>query len=225
MTLSLCARVRLGDPAAFGQIFDEGAPLIREYALRHTCDWVTAEDVVSTTFLEAWLLRKSCPSEGDFVRPWLHDLAAGVLRSYTSIEGMNGEVLAQPLSGQVVPDIAEEVVDRLTDAEQLAVVRGALKRLRQEERDVFALRVGAGLAHAEIADALGVAEGTIRARLSRGRHRLRELTEQERVRREWRHGRSVAMGRVVPAPGTRRAGTRSPPTRTGPLPQQVTAAG
>ncbi|MFE1875551.1 RNA polymerase sigma factor [Streptomyces sp. NPDC059496] len=193
---------------AFEQIFNENAQPIHKYALRNTCDWATAEDVVSMTLLEAWLLRRSCPSDEDAVQRWLYGITTNVLRSCTLSTQIDHEVSTQPQSGQVVPDIAEELVDRLTDAEQLSIVRVALKRLRQEEREVFALRVGEGLAHAEIADKLGVAIGTVRARLSRGRNRLRALTVQEMVRKEWR--RSKSMGRAISAPGARLGGTQSP---------------
>ncbi|WP_405687726.1 RNA polymerase sigma factor [Streptomyces sp. NBC_00057] len=45
--------------------------------------------------------------------------------------------------------------------------------------EVFTLVVWAGLDYAAAAEALGVAVGTVRSRLSRARTRLRELTEAE----------------------------------------------
>ena len=57
MELSLRARVRAGDPEAFGVLFDECARAVYNHAFRVTGNWSTAEEVVSLTFLEAWRLR------------------------------------------------------------------------------------------------------------------------------------------------------------------------
>jgi RNA polymerase sigma-70 factor (ECF subfamily) len=51
--LSLRARVRAGDPDAFGVLFEEHARAVYHHAFRATGNWSTAEEVVSLTFLEA----------------------------------------------------------------------------------------------------------------------------------------------------------------------------
>jgi RNA polymerase sigma factor (sigma-70 family) len=52
-------------------------------------------------------------------------------------------------------------------------------RLREEDRLVIAYRYFMQLSEAEMADALGVARGTVKSRLSRAIARLRELTAAE----------------------------------------------
>lgn len=54
---TLRARVRAGDPDAFGELFDEHARAVYNQGYRLTLNWSTAEEVVSLTFLEAWRLR------------------------------------------------------------------------------------------------------------------------------------------------------------------------
>jgi RNA polymerase sigma-70 factor (ECF subfamily) len=78
-----------------------------------------------------------------------------------------------------VPDFADEVTQRLADTEELAATQKALSKMRRGEREVFTLCVWEGLDAATAAEALGVAVGTVRARLSRARRRLRKLTELE----------------------------------------------
>lgn len=78
-----------------------------------------------------------------------------------------------------VPDVADAVAQRLLDGEELAAARKALSTMRRGEREVFTLCVWEGLDAATVAEALGVAIGTVRARLSRARKRLRKLTELE----------------------------------------------
>ena len=64
-------------------------------------------------------------------------------------------------------------------SERRTFVLGALNKLREEDRLVIAYRYFMQLSEAEMADALGVARGTVKSRLSRAIARLREITAGE----------------------------------------------
>jgi len=64
-------------------------------------------------------------------------------------------------------------------SERRTFVLGALGKLREEDRLVIAYRYFMQLSEAEMADALGVARGTVKSRLSRAIGRLREITAGE----------------------------------------------
>jgi RNA polymerase sigma-70 factor, ECF subfamily len=81
MEPSLRARVRVGDPAAFGMLFDEHSRAVYNLAFRLTGNWSIAEEAVSLTFLEAWRLRASVEPEGGSLRPWLFGIAINVNRN------------------------------------------------------------------------------------------------------------------------------------------------
>ncbi|MET8585281.1 RNA polymerase sigma factor [Streptomyces collinus] len=179
MELSLRARLRSGDPEAFGSIFDEHARTVHRYAVRVTGNWATAEDVVSLTFLEAWRLRGTVRPDGDGLLPWLLGIATNVLRNTTRAARRYQAALSRVPADDTAPDFADEVVERLEDAGRLAAAQRALGRLRRGEREVFALCVWAGLDYAAAAEALDVPIGTVRSRLSRARRRLRQLTDEE----------------------------------------------
>ncbi|MEV5570058.1 RNA polymerase sigma factor [Spirillospora sp. NPDC052269] len=180
MELSARARIRAGDPAAFGELFDEHASVLYRYAVRVTGDWAAAEDIVSLTFLEAWRVRGRIRLDGESLRPWLFGIATNVLRNASRSARRHEAALNRMPRRDVVPDFSDELVGRLADAEELAAARTALGRLRKAEREVFTLCVWAGLNYAEAASALGVPQGTVRSRLSRARTRLRKLTDAER---------------------------------------------
>ncbi|MEV4254792.1 RNA polymerase sigma factor [Spirillospora sp. NPDC049652] len=180
MELSARARIRAGDPAAFGDLFDEHARAVYRYAVRVTGDWTAAEDIVSLTFLEAWRLREKIQPDGESLRPWLFGIATNVLRNASRSARRHEAALNRMPRRDEVADFADELVDRLADAEELAAARTALGRLRKAEREVFTLCVWAGLNYTEAAAALGVPVGTVRSRLSRARTRLRKLTDAER---------------------------------------------
>ncbi|CAM5352958.1 hypothetical protein SFUMM280S_03264 [Streptomyces fumanus] len=61
---NLRTRIRAGDHAAFGDLFDACARSVYNHAFRLTGDWATAEDVVSLTFLDAWRLRDRLDAQG-----------------------------------------------------------------------------------------------------------------------------------------------------------------
>jgi RNA polymerase sigma-70 factor (ECF subfamily) len=176
---SIRARIRAGDSAAFGQIFDEHADAVHRYAVRMSGDWAAAEDATSLTFLEAWRLRARVEPEGGSLRPWLLGIAGNVIRNTRRAARRHRDALAKLPPRTVAPDFSTEVVGRIADAEELVAARAALGRLRPADQEVFALCVWEGLDHAAVAQALGLPIGTVRSRLSRARSRLRELTREK----------------------------------------------
>jgi RNA polymerase sigma-70 factor (ECF subfamily) len=231
--LSLRARVRAGDAQAFAQLFREHAQAVHGHAARWLGDPITADDVVSLTFLEAWRLRTRLLDDdafaartgqeddvGDGLRAWLFGIATNVLRN-TRRAARRHRAALDRLPGrrsgtETVPDFADALVGRMEDTERLAAARAALEQLRPREREVFALCVWSGLSYADAATALGVPVSTVRSRLSRARQRLRRLADTELARRSARPpGPPVAREKTrrLPArgqePGDRAATARS----------------
>ncbi|MFC5824894.1 RNA polymerase sigma factor [Nonomuraea insulae] len=182
--MSIRARIRDGDQAAFGQLFDECSKAVYNHAFRLTGNWSTAEDMMALTFLEAWRLRTRIDEEGGSLKPWLLGIATNVTRNQRRAARRHDDALARLPRGEAVPDFAEEVVGRIDDAERLAAIRQAYGRLRRQEQDVFALCVWAGLDYAQAAEALGIPVGTVRSRLSRARRKLADAGEPPPARRQ-----------------------------------------
>ncbi|WP_220449801.1 RNA polymerase sigma factor [Nonomuraea longispora] len=175
--MDIRTRIRDGDRAAFGELFDECSKAVYNHAFRLTANWSTAEDVTALTFLEAWRLRGRIDPDGGSLRPWLLGIATNVTRNMRRAARRHDDALARLPRGEAVPDFADEVVGRIEDTERLAAVRAAYGRLRRREQDVFALCVWAGLDHAQAAEALGVPVGTVKSRLSRARGKLAAAVE------------------------------------------------
>jgi RNA polymerase sigma factor (sigma-70 family) len=204
-------RVTSGDPDAFDEIFDAHARVVFAHALRVTGDRDQAEDVVSLTFLEAWRLRAKLRGEVLSVRSWLLGIATNVLRNTARAARRHRAALGRLPPREAVPDIADAVVERIVDGEQLAASVRALGKLRRNEREVFALCVWSGLSYAEAAAALGVPVGTVRSRLSRARDRLRKLAASEL--RHGGEGSEPVSGRGH-IPGSRERAATQPKGRT-----------
>jgi len=172
---NLRARLRAGDPDAFGVLFDQYARAVYNLGFRLTGNWSAAEDVVSVTFLEAWRLRNRIGHGGEPLRPWLLGIAVNVSRNLTRASRRHQAALSRLAPQPPVPDFAEELAGRLDGQARLREAGKALGALGRGEREVIALCVWSELDYAAAASALGVPVGTVRSRLSRARRKLRKL--------------------------------------------------
>lgn len=86
-----------------------------------------------------------------------------------------GQVPARPVQPSEEPVAASAEADIV----EALHVRRTLSKLRPAHRAVLALAIGEGLSYAEIADAMGVREGTIASRLHAAKKAFRTLWEDE----------------------------------------------
>ncbi|MEU0412187.1 RNA polymerase sigma factor [Streptomyces griseorubiginosus] len=172
------ARIRDGDRAAFGELYDLYARAVHNHALRLTGNWTEAEEAMSETFLAAWRTRETVDPEGGSLKPWLLGIATH--KAYNANRGLRRRLafLARSPEPRPVEDFAEETAGRIDDARRLAVVHRMLARLGRQDREVLALCVSAGLDYRQAAEALGIPVGTVRSRLSRARARLARLSAE-----------------------------------------------
>src|SRR5205809_373633 len=86
---------------------------------------------------------------------------------------------ALPSADLVGPERRLEQVDPQEQVAERETVRQALAQLSAEQRRVIALRYGADLTEADIAQVLRWPIGTVKSRLNRAREHLRELLNDE----------------------------------------------
>jgi RNA polymerase sigma-70 factor (ECF subfamily) len=72
-----------------------------------------------------------------------------------------------------VADHADDVAARVDDERRMAAVLAELRKLSPAEQEAVALCLWSGLSYAEAATALGIAEASVRSRISRARAKLR----------------------------------------------------
>ncbi|WP_343969013.1 MULTISPECIES: RNA polymerase sigma factor [Kribbella] len=127
-----------------------------------------AEDAVQEAFVRA-VEKPRRFAQVDNPEAWLRTVALNVVRSrYRRATRFHGL-----LSRQVVPPTTTAGMS----ADRVALVE-ALRQLPYEMREAITLHHIADLPIREIAAQLGVAEGTVKARLSRGRARLAPLVQE-----------------------------------------------
>ncbi len=169
-----------GEPGALGELFDHYSRPVYNFAFRRTASWVLAEEVTQATFVTAWRRSRSvsgCLATG---RGWLFGIAENecrnAVRGASRVRGLQARLLDFGET-DAVADPATLVADRVDAERRMAAVRDALRRLPVHEQRTIELVVWSGLSTAEAATALGVAEGTVKSRLSRARGRLTQLLD------------------------------------------------
>ena len=144
----------------FEQLYLAHAGAVRAYAVRRAISEAIADDVVSDVFLVVWRRLDDVP---DPPVPWLLSIARRALANRRRSE-RRAAALSERLSSLRRPAAAScESGDRLLDA---------LATLPKRDRELLMLIAWEGLEPSEIAQLLGVRQGTVAVRLHRARRRL-----------------------------------------------------
>lgn len=167
-----------GDQAAFGALFDRHADAVWNHAYRLTASWSLAEDLTSATFLAAWRRRSDITLVRDSALPWLYTVAGNLARTEFRRLGRFRRALRRVPGQEAVPDHAERVIASVDDDRALRRVLDVVATLPRAEREAVELVLLGELSTAEAAEVLGVAEVSVRSRISRARARLRAVEER-----------------------------------------------
>lgn len=172
---TLVARSLAGDPAAFGELVSRYQGYVAAVATRAGVPGSDLDDAVNGVFLKVWRhLRQYRP--GSPFATWLYRIT--VNHAFDEFRRLRRERCHAELPDEVA-DRQPGSAERLEAAEQSALVREALARLEPLYRETLFLVYVDGLSVGEAALALGLAEGTIKARLHRGRQRLAAMLRRE----------------------------------------------
>ncbi|MEV0680749.1 RNA polymerase sigma factor [Actinosynnema sp. NPDC050436] len=172
---ALWARAAEGSGAAFGELFDRHAKAVYNHCFRLTASWSSAEDHLQATFLLAWRKRAGFRLERESALPWLLTVATNVVRTERRSFARRLRLLDRVPAEPPVPDHADQVAGRVDDQRRMAALLAAVGRLPRGEREALALCVWSGVSYPDAAAVLGIAEGSVRARVSRARSRLAAL--------------------------------------------------
>ena len=190
-----------GDPDAFTVLVRRHRDRLWAVALRTMRDREDAADALQDALLSAY--RNAAGYRGDAaVTTWLHRVVVNACLDRLRRRAVRPSV---PLGETDVPALSDEHAA----LEQRLDIRAALARLPEPQRVAIVLVDLQDLSVAEAAAYLGVAEGTVKSRCSRGRVALaRLLTGRQEEQEEQAPGGNLAVApRVAPADpaGRRRA--------------------
>ncbi len=165
----LVFQARRGDAAAYGELVRRHERPIYRHLHNLTASPDEARELAQETFLKAWEALAEWRPEAN-VQAWLYRIASNLAfdllrrRKVVRFEAMEDDFEAA--SGEAGPEM------RLEAKQSIATLEAALQRLPLELRQILLLREVEGLSYEDIAQALGVNEGTVKSRLARARAAL-----------------------------------------------------
>lgn len=168
-----------GDTSGFDALVREHYALAYNTAYRMLGDQEQAADATQAAFVRAFRSLRNFRGDAAF-STWLYRIVINVcldqMRQTTlgsvslTFGGGEDEEAERPLS-----DPADEPIEAVQRRQRQQAVHEALSKLAPEHRSVLVLYDLAGLAYDDIAYILQVPLGTVKSRLNRARHALKEV--------------------------------------------------
>jgi RNA polymerase sigma-70 factor (ECF subfamily) len=171
-------RLTAGDETALGDLYDQFAAYVYGLALRVTASEAAAEDVTQEVFVGMW------------ERPGMFDPARGSMRSFLgtlahrrAVDWVRREAAERRRRERdshrdLLPPDVGELASALVLAEEL---RAAVEELPPEQRVAVRLAYFGGRTYRQVAEELGLPEGTVKARLRSALRRLAHALDPEGV--------------------------------------------
>jgi RNA polymerase sigma-70 factor, ECF subfamily len=171
--MALVDRCRKGDLGAFEELYRQHAGRLYSVACRMVGNPSDAEDLLQEIFLSAH--RKLGSFRGDSaLGTWLYRLATNLCLDHLRSRAARTSQLTGALDDE--PGLADAGSRTLADSALTRMdLERALAQLPDGCRAAFVLHDIEGLEHKEVADALGIAEGTSKSQVHKARLRLRAL--------------------------------------------------
>lgn len=169
-------RLVAGDEAALSEIYDQYSSFVYGLALRVIGDARAAEDVSQDVFVSIWERPDAFEPTRGSLRTWLATLAHRRAVDYVRREEARRRRTQREASRAVSTPDVEEMALALVTAER---VRTALDGLPDEQRRAIQLAYFGGKTYRQVAEVLGIPEGTAKSRLRLGLRRIADTLEAE----------------------------------------------
>ena len=179
--IELLQRIRTGDSLALKALYARHRVAIYRFALRLTRSEPAAEDVLSEVFVDVW--RNAAVFEGrseaqTFLLAMARNKAYSLLRRRREDELDEG-------AAEAIEDGADTPEISLQKKDKAGVLRACLEKLSPAHREVIDLVYYHDKSIDEVAEIVGIPEGTVKTRMFHARKRLSELARAAGVDRGW----------------------------------------
>jgi RNA polymerase sigma-70 factor (ECF subfamily) len=178
-----------GDSGAWAELVRTHHRRVYGLCYRFTGNPADAEDLTQDVFLKVYSNLASFDTGRGSLQVWITTMTRNLLvdnfrrsrnqRATSSLdEGWESTEELQPIARQMAsgPSPHESAAQK----ELAKMVQGALARVSVELREAVILRDLQDLDYKEIAQVLGIPEGTVKSRISRGRAELARLLERNK---------------------------------------------
>jgi RNA polymerase sigma-70 factor (ECF subfamily) len=170
------------DPNALTEIYDQFGSYVFGLAARVIGDRRAAEDVAQDVFLSLWERPEVFEPDRGRLRTFVGTLAHRRAIDFVRREEARRRRAARDAASAVsVPDVDEMAIAIVT-AEH---VRAELERLPDEQREAIELAYFGGRTYRQVADELGIPEGTAKSRMRLGLRRVADALAAQGLERTW----------------------------------------
>ncbi|MBO3748163.1 sigma-70 family RNA polymerase sigma factor [Streptosporangiaceae bacterium NEAU-GS5] len=167
-------RIVGGDEGALAEMYDRFAALVFGLAVRVTRDRVIAEDITQDVFVTFWEKPLAFDPGRGTLRAWL-----GTVAHRRAVDHVRSEERRKvSVLGPRVFERAPVMEDDVLEADEADRVRLAVARLPDGLREAIELAYYRGRTYRQVAEDLGLPEGTAKSRIRLGLRKLADaLTE------------------------------------------------
>jgi len=172
---TLIQRAKNGDMAAWEPLVLTHQQPVFRYAYLLLGDPDDAEDIAQETFLRAWRYLVRFDSTLP-LRPWLLSITSNLASNRRRSAGRYLSALMRAFRDETPPATLEEKSTKRMQADRL---REAVQTLNIADQQIVYLRYFLDLSVAETAEALNIAQGTVKSRMSRALDKLRNIIRDD----------------------------------------------
>ena len=177
-------RAAVTERDAFAPVYARYVDRIYAYCYRRLGDAQDAEDVTSAIFARA--LASLEGYRGGSVAAWLFRIAHHQIIDHVRARKANVslDAMIEREDGGYFATPENAPLDHVLSREEAQALRRAIAGLSQEEQNLLALRITAGLSAEETGAVIGKSAGTVRVAVHRAINRLRALMRRDYADRE-----------------------------------------
>jgi RNA polymerase sigma factor (sigma-70 family) len=176
------ARLVAREPGALAEMYDQFGSFVFGLASRVIRDRRAAEDVTQDVFLSLWERPEAFDPERGHLRTFLgtvaHRRAIDFVRREEARRRRNARDAQAVLP---IPDV-DELAIAIVTAEH---VRAEVERLPADQREAIELAYFAGRTYRQVADELGIPEGTAKSRMRLGLRRIADALAAKGMEHTW----------------------------------------
>jgi RNA polymerase sigma factor (sigma-70 family) len=174
--VSLVARIAVGDDRALQMVYERYSPLVYGLARRVTASTAHAEEITQEVFVYLWQNPDRFDAERGTLRAFLgavtHRRAVDEVRRTTRRTAREDRVGTDATSLELL-----EIGDDLERSQTAERVRAAVSSLPDQQREAVMLAYFGGCTFRQVAERLGIPEGTAKSRLRLGLSKLAVLLD------------------------------------------------
>jgi len=181
----LMRRLKEGDTSAFEALAEKYLKAVVNFIYMYVRNRALAEDLTQDVFLRVLERRNQFRDEGRFA-PWLYRIARNLCcdefrkKRYSVEISLNIRIKEEEQQEyeSLFPDRGPSPRDIVEARNRNEFLAAALEQLDDLSREIIVLRHFHGLTGREVAEILGIAEGTVSSRSHRALQQLRVLLER-----------------------------------------------